>query len=142
MSMEQIVKARYSTAATAQGGRGGQVTSADGVVDLPLGKPGSTADPKANPETLFAAGYAACFGGALNLIASQEGLDTSGSTVTADVTLGDTGTGAGLAVDIEARIPGVDDATAQRLTDAAHQMCPYSKATRGNIEVTVAGIAA
>ncbi len=135
--MEKVSKVIYSTAATAKGGRAGQVTSADGVLDLALGKPGSTSNPKANPETLFAAAYAACFGGALNLVASQEGLDTSESVVTADVTFGQTDSGAGLAVAIRASVPGVDARTAQRLADAAHEMCPYSKATRGNIEVTV-----
>ena len=138
MPFEEVTEVIYTTAATAQGGREGQVKSADGVVDLPLGKPGSKANPKANPETLFAAGYAACFSGALNLVASQEGLDTSDSTVTADVTFGKTPSGAGIAVDIKADIPGVDRAKAEELVRKAHEeVCPYSKATRGNIPVTV-----
>lgn len=137
--MEQITKVAYTTAATAKGGRGGRTTSTDGSVDVELGKPGSN---KANPETLFAAGYAACFNGALNAVASQEGLDTSEATVTADVSFGEAGAGFGLAVDLRATVPGVDDATAQRLTEKAHEMCPYSKATRDNIEVTVTGTAA
>lgn len=134
--METINEVSYTTAATAQGGRGGHVTSADGVIDLELGKPGSVSNPKANPETLFAAGYAACFGGALNAIAGKEGLDTSESTVTATVSFGSTDTGFGLAVDIVADIPGVDAAKAAELVEQAHAFCPYSKATRGNIEVT------
>lgn len=137
MPFEAVTEVLYTTAATAKGGRAGTVRSADGVVDLPLGKPGSTSNPKANPETLFAAGYAACFGGALNLMASTEGLDTSESTVTADVTFGKTDGGAGLAVTITANIPGVDAEKAQELVEKAHQVCPYSKATRGNITVTV-----
>ncbi|WP_018156853.1 organic hydroperoxide resistance protein [Demetria terragena] len=135
--MEQVKNVAYTTAATAKGGRDGVVTSEDGVVDLPLGKPGSTSNPKANPETLFAAGYSACFSGALNLVASKEGLDTSESTVTATVKFGETEAGFGLAVDLVANIPGVDEAKAKELVEKAHQVCPYSKATRGNIEVNV-----
>ncbi|UJH69417.1 Ohr family peroxiredoxin [Ornithinimicrobium sp. INDO-MA30-4] len=137
--MEQVNKVAYTIAATAKGGRGGRTTSEDGSVDVELGKPGSK---KANPETLFAAGYAACFNGALNMVASQEDVDTTESQVTADVTFGETDSGFGLAVDIVALIPGVDDAQAQELVEKAHQACPYSKATRGNIEVTVSGKAA
>lgn len=137
MPLEEVTEVAYTTAATAKGGREGTVRSEDGVVDVPLGKPGSTTNPKANPETLFAAGYAACFSGALNLVASQEDIDTSESTVTADVTFGKTGSGFGLAVVLTANIPGVDAAKAQELVEKAHQVCPYSKATRGNIAVTV-----
>ncbi|MGB3829037.1 MAG: Ohr family peroxiredoxin [Ornithinimicrobium sp.] len=134
--METVNKVAYTAAATAKGGRDGRSVSEDGTVDVALGKPGSG---KANPETLFAAGYAACFGGALAKVAESEGVDASESTVTADVTFGETDTGVGLAVDLVATVPGVDDAKAQELTDKAHQMCPYSKATRGNIEVSVTG---
>lgn len=134
---EAITDELYATAATAKGGREGTVKSADGVIDLPLGKPGSTSNPKANPETLFAAGYASCFSGALAAVAGKEGLDVSESTVTANVHFGKTDSGFGLAVDLTADIPGVDSAKAQELVEAAHQLCPYSKATRGNIEVNV-----
>lgn len=137
MPHESITTPLYATAATAKGGRQGHVTSEDGVIDLALGKPGSKANPKANPETLFAAGYAACFGNALNGIATAQGLDTSESTVTAAVTLGRTDSGVGLAVALDVLVPGVDEATAQELVDAAHAACPYSKATRGNIDVTI-----
>jgi Ohr subfamily peroxiredoxin len=137
MPHEAITTPLYVTAATAKGGRQGHVTSEDGVIDLVLGKPGSKTNPKANPETLFAAGYAACFGNALISVAASEGLDVSESTVTASVTLGRTDSGVGLAVALEAVIPGVDDDTAQELVNAAHQASPYSKATRGNIDVTV-----
>lgn len=136
MPHESVNETVYTIAATAQGGRSGQVKSEDGVVDLPLGKPGGS-NPVANPETLFAAGYAACFNGALNLVAGKEGFDTGESTVTADVTFGKTDSGFGLAVDITATIPGVDRAQAQDLVEKAHQACPYSKATRDNIDVTV-----
>jgi lipoyl-dependent peroxiredoxin len=137
MPHEAVIEPLYSIAATAQGGRGGHVASADGAVHLKLGKPGSRTNPKANPESLFAAGYAACFGNALNSVATAMGLDTSDSTVTATVTLGKTGTGVGIAVALSADVPGIDRATAQQLVDAAHERCPYSKATRGNIDVTV-----
>ena len=138
MPYEAVTETLYTIGATAKGGRQGTVTSEDGAIDLPLGKPGSKANPKANPETLFAAGYAACFGNALNSVATAMGLDTSDSTVTATVTLGKTDTGVGLAVALVAEVPGLDRGTAQQLVDAAHERCPYSKATRGNIDVTVA----
>lgn len=134
--METLNKVAYTAAATAKGGRGGRSVSEDGSVDVELGKPGSG---KANPETLFAAGYAACFGGALAKVSESEGVDASESTVSADVKFGETDTGFGLAVDIVATVPDVDDAKAQELADKAHQMCPYSKATRGNIDVSITG---
>lgn len=139
MPHESVTETAYTIAATAKGGREGTVRSEDGVVDLPLGKPGSTANPKANPETLFASGYAACFSGALAAKARLRGIDVSESTVTATVTFGKTDSGFGLAVDLVAKVPGVDAETAQSLADEAHQGCPYSKATRGNIDVTVTG---
>ncbi len=134
--METLNKVAYNAAANATGGRGGRSASEDGTVDVALGKPGSG---KANPETLFAAGYAACFGGAFAKLAGAEDVDAGDATVNADVKFGETDTGFGLAVDIVATLPGVNDAKAQELADKAHQMCPYSKATRGNIEVSVTG---
>lgn len=107
-----------------------------------LGRPGSTSNPTANPETLFAAGYAACYNGALALVATQEGVDASAATTTAKVLFGKTDTGLGLAVELTSRIPGVDEPTAQKLAEKAHEVCPYSKATRGNIDVTILGIPA
>lgn len=137
MPYEALDEVMYTADATAEGGRGGHVKSADGVVDFLLGPPGSTENPKANPETLFAAGYAACFGGALAKVAEAGGHDVSKSTVTASVSLGKGASGFGLAVKLVADIPGVDAETAQQLVDQAHQVCPYSKATRGNIDVSV-----
>ncbi len=137
MPYEAVKSVAYTTAATSQGGRGGHVSSADGVIDLELGKPGSSSNPKANPETLFAAGYSACFGGALTAVAGRQGIDATGSEVTAEVSFGETGSGFGLAVKITASIPGVDAEKVQELVEAAHQVCPYSKATRGNIDVSV-----
>ena len=133
-----LTETLYTSEASAKGGRGGHVHSADGVIDLELGKPGSTANPKANPETLFAAGYAACFQGALANRAQTQGIDTSDSDVTALVSLGKTDDGGvGIAVELKVHIPGVEEGKAKELLDLAHQFCPYSKATRGNIDVTL-----
>jgi len=133
----QLIDVMYTSTASAKGGRAGHVHSEDGVIDLDLGKPGSQANPKANPETLFAAGYAACFQGALANRAATQDIDTSDSTVTAAVTLGTIEGGVGLAVELRVEIPGVEKEKAQELVELAHQFCPYSLATRGNIEVTL-----
>ena len=133
-----LKKVAYTTAATAHGGRAGHVRSADGLVDFDLAQPGTTPEPAVNPETLFAAGYAACFQGALENRAKTRGVDTSSSTVTAQVSFGPSEDGGvGLAVELEVSIPGVDAAQAQELVELAHQFCPYSKATRDNIVVSL-----
>lgn len=134
----ELTKVAYTTSATARGGRAGHVRSADGVLDLDTAQPGTSKEPKANPETLFAAGYAACFQSALGLKARAKGVDTSESTVTAEVSFGPSDDGGfGLAVELQVNIPGVDAAQALELVEEAHQVCPYSKATRGNINVTL-----
>ena len=134
-----LTKVAYTTAATAKGGRAGHVKSADGVIDLDLAQPGTyEGDPKANPETLFAAGYSACFQGALANRAKTKGVDTSDSTVTAEVSFGPSEDGGfGLAVELKVNIPGVDPQQARELIELAHEFCPYSKATRDNINVTL-----
>jgi Ohr subfamily peroxiredoxin len=134
-----LTKVAYTTAATAKGGRAGHVRSEDGVIDLDLAQPGTyQGDPKANPETLFAAGYSACFQGALVNRAKTKGVDTSDSTVTAEVSFGPSEDGGfGLAVELKVHIPGQDPETARELVELAHEFCPYSKATRGNINVTL-----
>ena len=134
-----LTKVVYTTAATAKGGREGHVKSADGVLDLELAKPGQYTGPaKANPETLFAAGYSACFSGALNLVARKHGIDASESTVTADVSFGPSEDGGfGIAVELIAHLPGVDPVKARELVEETHTVCPYSKATLGNIDVTL-----
>jgi Ohr subfamily peroxiredoxin len=134
---DQLTFVMYTSSASAKGGRSGHVHSEDGVIDLDLGKPGSSANPKANPEMLFAAGYAACFQGALANRAATQNIDTSNSTVTASVSLGTIDGGVGLAVELRVDIPDVDHETAVELVELAHQFCPYSRATRGNIEVTL-----
>ncbi len=137
----ELTKVSYTTSASAKGGRAGHVTSADGVIDLDTAQPGTTSQPRVNPETLFAAGYAACFQGALANRAKTQDIDTSDSTVTANVSFGPSDDGGfGIAVALEVQIPGVDLAKAQELADLAHTFCPYSKATRGNIAVTVTAV--
>jgi lipoyl-dependent peroxiredoxin len=136
----QLVKPLYTASAAATGGRAGHVVSADGILDMDLRPPVEMGGPggATNPEELFAAGYAACFQSALGAVGRRQGVDTAASTVEADVTIGTIGRGAyGLAVTLRVTIPGLDPATVQSLTEAAHQVCPYSNATRGNIEVTL-----
>lgn len=131
-----LTKIAYTTAASAKGGRAGHVQSADGVIDLDTAQPGTSDTPKANPETLFAAGYAACFSGALSNRAKTKGVDTSDSTVTAEVSFGPSEDGGfGIAVKLTVQIPGVDPDQARELVELAHEFCPYSKATKGNIAV-------
>jgi osmotically inducible protein OsmC len=133
-----LTKVAFTTAATAKGGRAGHVKSADGVIDLDIAMPGTTPEPRATPETLFAAGYASCFQGALANRAKTKGVDTSDSTVTAEVSFGPSEDGGfGIAVELKVQIPGVEAAQAQELVELAHQFCPYSKATLGNIDVTL-----
>ena len=136
----KLAKPLYTAQATATGGRAGHVVSADGILDLDLRPPTEMGGPggATNPEELFAAGYAACFQSALATVGRRQGVDTAASTVEADVTIGTIGGGAyGLAVTLRVSIPGVDAATVRSLTEAAHQVCPYSNATRGNIEVAL-----
>jgi Ohr subfamily peroxiredoxin len=133
-----LTKIAYTTAASVKGGRAGHVRSADGAIDLDLARPGSSEPAKANPETLFAAGYAACFQSALANRAKTKGVDASESTVTAEVSLGTSEDGGfGLAVELKVHIPDVDPAEVRELIELAHELCPYSKATRGNINVTL-----
>src|SRR3954462_7742361 len=134
-----LTKVAYTIAATAKGGRAGHVKSADGVIDLELAQPGTfEGDPKANPETLFSARSPPCFQGALANRAKTRGVDTADSTVTAEVSFGPSEDGGfGLAVELKGNIPGVAPETTRELIELAHQFCPYSKATRGNIDVTL-----
>ena len=134
------MEAIYTASATATGdGRNGHVRSTDGVLDFDLAVPKEMGGPggaHTNPEQLFAAGYAACFHSALKAAARLAKVTLTDTAVTLDVGVGrnDQG-GYGLRATIEAEINGVDEATARQLLDTAHQLCPYSNATRGNIEV-------
>lgn len=130
----------YTAAATAENGRDGRVATHDGRLDLVVNPPKEMGGSGAgtNPEQLFAAGYSACFQGALSVVARRENADLSGSTVTAEVGIGKNDEGFGIIVKISANLPNVDAATAEELLEKAHQVCPYSKATRGNITVDLA----
>lgn len=131
----------YTATAVATGdGRNGHVESTDGILSLSVRIPKEMggAGGATNPEQLFAAGYAACFHSALRVVARQSGADVSDSEVVADVSIGDNGNGGfGLAVGLEVTLPSVARENAQKIVEMAHQVCPYSHATRGNIEVTL-----
>ncbi len=129
--------ALYEATSTAWGGREGRVESSDGRVKLDLSVPkglGGDDGPGTNPEQLFATGYAACFHSALKLVARNAKVDITDSAVSVSVALvGSPATGLDLAVRIEAELPGVDPAVASGLLDQADAVCPYSRATRGNV---------
>jgi len=133
----------YTASATATGdGRSGHTRSSDGVLDLDLAVPKELGGPGGaltNPEQLFAAGYAACFHSALKLVAGKRKITLTDTAITVDAGIGPTGDGPGfgLTVTIEAELPGLDENTARELLAAAHQVCPYSNATRGNVDVTL-----
>jgi lipoyl-dependent peroxiredoxin len=131
------MKPIYTAEVTSVGGRNGHVESSDGVLKLDLSYPptdGSTPT-KTNPEQLFAAGYAACFTGAIVHV-SQPKLNPNEIRIVNKVTLGTNDAGAfQLAVHLDVTIPSLDQAAAEKIVEAAHQVCPYSNATRGNIEV-------
>ena len=134
-------QAIYTAVATARGdGRNGEVTSSDGVIDESLAIPKEMGGPggdKTNPEQLFAAGYSACFHSALQLVARQAKVPLTGSTVTAEVSVLKQEVGFGLGVALNVSLPGLEQAQADQLVEQAHQVCPYSNATRGNIEVAL-----
>lgn len=130
----------YTASATATGeGRNGHVRSSDGVLDFDLAIPKEMGGPGGaltNPEQLFAAGYAACFHSALKRVASAQKITLTDTAITVDVGIGQLPTGGfGLNVVIEAELPGLPEEQAKAVLEAAHQLCPYSNATRGNVEV-------
>ncbi|MEU5791191.1 organic hydroperoxide resistance protein [Micromonospora purpureochromogenes] len=131
----------YTASALASGdGRDGHVRTSDGTVELDLAIPKEMggAGGAANPEQLFAAGYAACFHSALRLVARKAKADVSGSVVEAEVGIGPNGSGGfGLTVALLVDLPAVERTAAEQLVAQAHQVCPYSNATRGNIEVAL-----
>jgi len=135
------VKAIYTAAATATGGRDGHVVSSDKVLDLDVRMPkqlGGAGGAYTNPEQLFAAGYSACFDSALNHVIKNEKATTGVTAVRAHVGIGSNNAGGfALVVTLEANVPDVDQQTANALVEKAHQVCPYSNATRGNVEVTL-----
>ncbi|WP_322995802.1 organic hydroperoxide resistance protein [Castellaniella sp.] len=138
MTVENVL---YTAHATATGGRDGSAKSSDGRLEVKLSVPkeiGGDAGPGTNPEQLFAAGYSACFLGALKLVAGQEKVSLPDSTqVAGSVGIGPIPTGFGLAVELKISAPGVDHATLQGLVQKANIVCPYSNATQNNIKVTL-----
>jgi lipoyl-dependent peroxiredoxin len=134
------VNVLYKTSATATGGRDGHSKTADGSLDVTLSTPkelGGAGKPGNNPEQLFAAGYAACFIGAMKFVASQGGPKVPDDTsVTATVGIGPRSEGGfGLDIALEIHLPGLAADAAKKLAEDAHQVCPYSNATRGNVDV-------
>jgi osmotically inducible protein OsmC len=133
----------YTAQATATGGRDGRGVSSDNKLDVALSTPkelGGAGGNGTNPEQLFAAGYSACFLSAMKFVAAQAKLAMpADTTVTADVGVGPNGQGGfGLAIALRVALPGIEQAAAQSLVNKAHEVCPYSNATRGNIDVTIA----
>jgi Ohr subfamily peroxiredoxin len=134
------VDVKYTTKATATGGRDGSARSEDGVLEVKLSTPkelGGAGGDGTNPEQLFAAGYSACFIGALKAVGAGMKIKVPAeTTVTATVGIGPRSEGGfGITADLLVTLPGLDREEAQKLVDAAHQVCPYSNATRGNVNV-------
>lgn len=138
MSIEKVL---YRAQATATGGREGTARSSDGILDVKLTTPkelGGNGLPGTNPEQLFAAGYSACFLGALKVVAGRAKVALPAETsISGNVGIGPIATGFGIEVTLTVDIPGVDRTVAQGMVDKAHIVCPYSNATRGNIDVTI-----
>jgi Ohr subfamily peroxiredoxin len=135
--MAQIEKVLYTGKTHTTGGRDGKARSEDGRLDIQLSSPGS-AGAGTNPEQLFAAGWSACFIGAMGLAAKKLKVELPADlAVDAEVDLGTGGGGYFLQARLNVRVPGLARDVAQALTEAAHQTCPYSKATRGNIDVVI-----
>ncbi|WP_312960374.1 organic hydroperoxide resistance protein [Stutzerimonas nitrititolerans] len=138
MSIEKIL---YTATATATGGREGRATSSDRVLDVQLSTPrelGGAGGAGTNPEQLFAAGYSACFLGALKYVAGKQKVALPADTkVTGKVGIGQIPTGFGIEAELTIAAPGIDRELLQTLVDQAHVVCPFSNATRGNIDVTL-----
>ena len=135
----EIRKILYTASATSQGGRRGHVRSSDGFLDFDLAMPeamGGEGGSGTNPEQLYAAGYSACFGNALRRVAGHQGKDVSGAEITAHVGIGPVRIGGfGIEVELVGKMPNLSREEAESLMDQAHERCPYSRATRGNINV-------
>lgn len=137
MSLEKIV---YTAKAKATGGRDGRATSSDEILDVKLAVPTEMggAGGGTNPEQLFAAGYSACFLGAMKFVAGRDKISIPKDTyIEGEVSIGPIPTGFGIAATLNIHLEGLEQSEAQKLVDAAHIVCPYSNATRGNIDVTL-----
>lgn len=134
---QPLDKVLYTAHAHTTGGREGASRTNDGKLDIQLSPPGGSGA-GTNPEQLFAAGYSACFIGALKAVAARQKINLPQDlSVDAEVDLGPVGQAFGIAVRMDIHLPGLDKTQAQQLVDTAHQVCPYSNATRGNIPVTL-----
>lgn len=135
-------KIAYTARAEVTGGRGGHGATDDKNLEVDLRSPKEMGGPggATNPEQLFAVGYGACFQGALGLAGKEMDVDTSNSTVHAEVGIGPEGESFGLSVKLSVSLPDLDAETAQKVVDRTHELCPYSKATRGNIPVEVVAV--
>lgn len=137
----KIEKVLYRATSKATGGRDGSVASSDGALSIKLSTPkelGGGGGTGTNPEQLFAAGYSACFIGAMKAVAGQQKIKLPDDlSITGHVGIGQIPQGFGIEAALEISIPGMDKAAAQALIEKAHQVCPYSNATRGNINVTL-----
>ena len=133
----KLDKVLYTAQAHTTGGREGASKTNDGRLDIKLSSPG-TSGTGTNPEQLFAAGYSACFIGAMKAVAGMQKITLPADlAIDAEVDLGPVGKAYGIAARLNVSLPGMDRAAAQALVDTAHQVCPYSNATRGNIDVTI-----
>ena len=136
MSLEKVV---YEAHATATGGREGKATSSDGVLDVKLVTPremGGSGATGTNPEQLFAAGYAACFIGAMKFVANRDKIAMpADASIDSTVGIGPIPNGFGIQVELKVKVPGMERDAAQALVEKAHVVCPYSNATRNNIDV-------
>lgn len=135
------MKTLYKAKVTTSGGREGHLKSDDGILDMKVSMPkgmGGKGEKHTNPEQLFAAGYSSCFGSALQVIAKKHKVDLGDFNVTATVKIGTLEDGnLQLAVVLDSYIPGVDVETGEKIVNEAHEICPYSRATRDNIDVTL-----
>ncbi len=133
----KLEKVLYTAKTHTTGGRDGASRTDDGRLDIKLSSPG-TSGTGTNPEQLFAAGYAACFVGAMKAVAGMQKITLPADlAIDSSVDLGKVGQAYGIAVKLDVSLPGMERAAAQKLVDDAHQVCPYSNATRGNIDVTL-----
>jgi Ohr subfamily peroxiredoxin len=142
MSIEQVL---YRASAEATGGRDGRAISSDGILDVELTTPkelGGAGGKGTNPEQLFAAGYSACFIGAMKVVAGQAKLPMpEDASIEGEVGIGKIPGGMSIEVELKISLPGMEDAQAEKLIDEAHKLCPYSNATRGNIDVKLTRVA-
>ncbi|GAB3092463.1 organic hydroperoxide resistance protein [Lysobacter terrae] len=138
MALDKVL---YTATSTATGGREGRAVSSDKALDIQLSTPrelGGAGGPGTNPEQLFAAGYSACFIGALKVVAAREKVALpADAAITGNVSIGPVGQAFGIQAELQISVPGVPRETVEDLVAKAHQVCPYSNATRGNIDVTL-----